>query len=132
MKKNTMMIILAAIFAAIFLISAFVLWQDYKDQKESAEAFDDIASLVVMEPEPTEVPEETTNETVPENAPAETIPELTAFENYTETIPGTSASIRMVAVPGGTFTMGSPDSEPFHQADEAPQRQVEVSSFFMG
>ena len=57
---------------------------------------------------------------------------ITSFENYIETVPGTSASISMIAIPGGTFTMGSPDSEPFHQADEAPQRQVEVSSFFMG
>ena len=58
--------------------------------------------------------------------------EITSFQNYTETIPGTSASINMVAIPGGTFTMGSPESEAFHQADEAPQRQVEVSPFFMG
>ena len=58
--------------------------------------------------------------------------EITSFENYVETVPGTSASISMIAIPGGTFTMGSPESEPFHKADEAPQRQVEVSSFFMG
>ena len=58
--------------------------------------------------------------------------EIKSFENYIETIPGTSASIRMIAIPSGTFTMGSPDSEPFHKADEAPQRKVEVSSFFMG
>ena len=57
---------------------------------------------------------------------------VTSFENYIETVPGTSASISMIAIPGGTFTMGSPESEPFHQADEAPQRQVEVSPFFMG
>ena len=57
---------------------------------------------------------------------------ITSFKNYIETIPGTSASISMIAIPGGTFKMGSPESEPFHQADEAPQRQVEVSSFFMG
>ena len=82
MKKNTMMIILAAVFAAIFLVSAFVLWQDYKDQKESAEAFDDIASLVVIETEPMEEPEETTGETVIETEPTDTITELTAFEKY--------------------------------------------------
>ncbi len=58
--------------------------------------------------------------------------EVTEFENYTETIPGTSASIRMIAVPGGTFTIGSPQSESFHQTDEAPQRRVEISPFFMG
>lgn len=58
--------------------------------------------------------------------------EVTEFKNYTETVPGTSAAINMIAIPGGTFTMGSPESEPFHRADEAPQRRVEVSPFFMG
>jgi formylglycine-generating enzyme required for sulfatase activity len=40
----------------------------------------------------------------PEQAPA------TAA--YTETIPGTSVTFDMVAVPGGTFVMGSPANEP--------------------
>lgn len=57
---------------------------------------------------------------------------VTEFKNYVETIPGTSASISMIAIPGGKFTMGSSESEAFHKADEAPQRQVEVSPFFMG
>ena len=58
--------------------------------------------------------------------------EVTAFENYIETVPGTTAAISMIAIPGGSFKMGSPESEAFHQADEAPQRNVEVSRFFMG
>ena len=37
----------------------------------------------------------------------------------------------MVAIPGGTFKMGSTDKEPFHKADEAPVRNVTVSPFFM-
>ena len=57
--------------------------------------------------------------------------EVTTFANFTETVPGTSASINMIAIPGGTFTIGSPESEPFHKSNEAPQRQVEVSRFFM-
>ncbi len=36
-----------------------------------------------------------------------------AVAPYTETIPGTRVSFDMVPVPGGTFTMGSPASEPF-------------------
>lgn len=56
---------------------------------------------------------------------------ITSFENFTETVPGTTASINMIAVPGGSFTMGSSESEPFHKSNEAPQRQVEVSPFFM-
>ncbi len=53
------------------------------------------------------------------------------FEDYTETVPGTSATIRMIAVPGGSFKMGSPEGEPFREADEGPQRLVNVSRFFM-
>ena len=57
---------------------------------------------------------------------------VTEFRNYTETVPGTTASISMIAVPGGSFTMGSPENEPFRREDESPQRQVTVSPFFMG
>jgi formylglycine-generating enzyme len=57
---------------------------------------------------------------------------VTAFENFVETVPGTSAAIRMVAVPGGEFTIGSPESEPFRSEDEGPQKRVKISPFFMG
>jgi formylglycine-generating enzyme required for sulfatase activity len=38
----------------------------------------------------------------------------------------------MVRINGGTFTMGSPAKEPGRSDSEGPQRQVTVSSFFMG
>lgn len=56
---------------------------------------------------------------------------VTTFANFTERIPGTSVSLNMIAIPGGTFRMGSPQNEPFHQADEAPVREVTVNPFFM-
>ncbi|HKK40946.1 MAG TPA: SUMF1/EgtB/PvdO family nonheme iron enzyme, partial [Bacteroidales bacterium] len=56
---------------------------------------------------------------------------VNTFSNFTEYIPGTPVSFRMIAVPGGRFSMGSPDSEPFRNADEGPVHEVEVSSFFM-
>ena len=56
----------------------------------------------------------------------------TAAAPYTEAIPGTSVSFDMVPVPGGTFTMGSPASEPFHFEDEGPQVKVKVAPFWMG
>ena len=56
--------------------------------------------------------------------------EVKDFTDFDETIPGTSAAIRMIAIPGGTFTMGSPEKEPFHKAEEK-QKQVTVSRFFM-
>lgn len=53
------------------------------------------------------------------------------FENYTEYIPGTMVSFEMVAIPGGAFEMGSPDTEPFRNADEGPVRKVTLKPFFM-
>ena len=38
----------------------------------------------------------------------------------------------LVLINGGTFTMGSPSSEPGRRDDEGPQHQVTVSSFYMG
>ena len=57
---------------------------------------------------------------------------VSAFENFVETVPGTAASISMIAVPGGEFLMGSPEGEAFRKSDEGPQKKVKVSDFFMG
>lgn len=56
---------------------------------------------------------------------------LTAFESFTEYIPGTIVSFNMKAIPGGSFSMGSPDSEPFRKEEEGPVRKVTVKPFFM-
>ena len=53
------------------------------------------------------------------------------FKDFVETIPGTSVYISMKAIPGGTFTIGSPDSEKFRSKDEGPQKSITVSPFFM-
>jgi formylglycine-generating enzyme required for sulfatase activity len=51
---------------------------------------------------------------------------------YTNTIPGTQVTFAMVPIPGGEFVMGSPDNEPGHKPDEAPQHKVKISPFWMG
>lgn len=56
---------------------------------------------------------------------------VTAFEDFEETIPQTTVSISMKAIPEGEFTMGSPESEPFRGEDEGPTRRVQISKFFM-
>lgn len=56
---------------------------------------------------------------------------ITRFENFTEKVPGTDISFEMMAIPGGTFEMGSPKNEPLRKADEGPVRRVKVSRFFM-
>jgi formylglycine-generating enzyme required for sulfatase activity len=57
---------------------------------------------------------------------------LEKFANFTEKIPGSTISFNMIAIPGGKFTIGSPESEPYRKADEGPQKQVEISPFYMG
>ena len=54
------------------------------------------------------------------------------FSDFTEYIPGSSVDFEMVAVPGGTFTMGSPESEHYRRQDEGPTRRVTISPFWMG
>jgi len=54
---------------------------------------------------------------------------------YTETalkLPAGAVLLEMVAIPGGTFTMGSPESEAERFSAEGPQHQVTVPDFFMG
>ncbi|MEW6210485.1 MAG: bifunctional serine/threonine-protein kinase/formylglycine-generating enzyme family protein [Acidobacteriota bacterium] len=49
---------------------------------------------------------------------------------YVEDLGG-GVTIEMVEVPGGTFLMGSPDSEESRDKNEGPQHQVGVQTFFM-
>jgi len=55
-----------------------------------------------------------------------------SFTNYTEQIPGSAVKFNMLAIPGGTFKMGSGDAEKFRQEDEGPIKEVHVDQFFMG
>ncbi|MBT8398592.1 MAG: SUMF1/EgtB/PvdO family nonheme iron enzyme [Gemmatimonadetes bacterium] len=53
------------------------------------------------------------------------------FVDYTERIPGTSVSFDMIAVPGGSFEMGSPETEGYREGDEGPRHQVTLGPFWM-
>ena len=55
-----------------------------------------------------------------------------AFEAYEETVPGTTVSFKMAPIPGGSFVMGSPESEAKRKPDEGPQREVKISPLWMG
>ncbi|MCC5666050.1 SUMF1/EgtB/PvdO family nonheme iron enzyme [Nostoc sp. CHAB 5784] len=45
---------------------------------------------------------------------------------------GNGIVLEMVAIPGGKFLMGSPESEPERTGDESPQHTVTIQPFFMG
>ena len=56
---------------------------------------------------------------------------MQGFIGFTEYIPGSRIRFDMIAIPGGTFKMGSSPDEPLRSADEGPQISVGVDSFFM-
>jgi len=45
---------------------------------------------------------------------------------------GNGVTLDMVAIPGGTFLMGSPEREPLRRGGESPQHTVTIQPFFMG
>jgi formylglycine-generating enzyme required for sulfatase activity len=51
---------------------------------------------------------------------------------YVETVPGTEIRFEVVAIPGGSFVMGSPANEQGRASDEGPQREVVIRPFWMG
>src|SRR5690348_6240792 len=52
--------------------------------------------------------------------------------SYTETLPDTKVSFEMIAVPAGTFVMGSAANEKGRNPDEGPPHRVGVGAFWMG
>ncbi|PWT95119.1 MAG: sulfatase-modifying factor [Bacteroidetes bacterium] len=65
-------------------------------------------------------------------AQAQTSTQDTSFKPYSQNIPGTSTSFKMVAIPGGSFMMGGGESDKSKNEDEAPAKKVTISPFWMG
>jgi len=51
---------------------------------------------------------------------------------YTVKIPGTDVKYAMIPIPGGKFTMGSPDDEEDRRDDEGPQFEVTIEPMWIG
>lgn len=81
MKRN-MMIVLAAVFAASFLFSGVMLWQEYRDQEASAEVFDSVADLILMETQPVTESHAEDAGTQPTESTEPAAVEMTAYEKY--------------------------------------------------
>lgn len=63
------------------------------------------------------------------DAEAKTAAEM---KKYTEQIPLGDIGFDMIPIPGGTYTMGSPDGEADRKDDESPQHKVTIAPFWMG
>lgn len=55
----------------------------------------------------------------------------TSFTTYEQKIPGTTVAFKMIAIPAGSFVMGSAPKEKGHQADEGPAMEIKLSAFWM-
>ena len=69
--------------------------------------------------------------TNPPKPPANINVNINPQSSFTEDL-GNGVKLEMIAIPGGTFLMGSPENEAERQDYESPKHQVTVPSFFMG
>ena len=53
------------------------------------------------------------------------------FHNYDQKIPNSQVSFHMVAIPAGSFVMGSPGTEKGRRQDEGSAIKVFVDSFWI-
>jgi formylglycine-generating enzyme required for sulfatase activity len=53
-------------------------------------------------------------------------------KSFEQSIPGAAVKFKMAAIPAGSFTIGSPQTEKGRDPDEGPQRKIEISAFWMG
>lgn len=86
--KSKYLMIGATACAALFLFSGFMFYRQYADEKQSAEAFDNIAALVEDETPPADEPQETE------------VPEQTAFEKYKAVYEQNSDFVGWISIEG--------------------------------
>lgn len=87
--KRKLMIAGAAFCADLFLFSGIMLFREYHDQKQSAEAFEQVAALVIAD----SAPEQSKSKEAIE-------PEITAFEKYAEVFEQNDDLIGWISIPG--------------------------------
>lgn len=90
--KCRLMIAGAAFCAALFLFSGFMFCREYLDQKQSAEAFAEVAELVKDEPELSALE--------PEGGQEPVQADVTAFEKYADVYAQNSDLVGWVSIPG--------------------------------
>ncbi|MBS3026121.1 MAG: SUMF1/EgtB/PvdO family nonheme iron enzyme [Dolichospermum sp. DET50] len=71
-------------------------------------------------------------ETFQINKSGKEINRITKNADYFDQNLGNGVNLEMVAIPGGTFIMGSPENEEGYDSSQSPQHQVTVPPFFMG
>ena len=92
--KRKLLIAGAAFFAALFLFSGFMLYREYADSKQSADAFESLAGLVLEEPTSPIQPDD------PGDATEETEPQMTPAEKYAAVYEQNSDFVGWISIDG--------------------------------
>jgi eukaryotic-like serine/threonine-protein kinase len=71
-------------------------------------------------------------EVIKVNRQGQIIHQKTRSAQFFEADLGTGVKLDLVAIPGGTFVMGSPDSEEGRDEGESPQHSVTIAPFYVG
>lgn len=109
--KRKLLIAGAAFFAALFLFSGFMLYREYADSKQSADAFESLAGLVLEEPTPPIQPDD------PGDATEETEPQITPAEKYAAVYEQNSDFVGWITIDGTNINypvMQTPDNPNFY------------------
>jgi formylglycine-generating enzyme required for sulfatase activity len=115
-----------------FLLSLAVLVSfSYPQSAKSFETGTSISSTASVSTDPTLTPTTVWLPKAVENQDAES-KDFEGMKPYSEKIGDTEVKFEMMPIPGGTFTMGSPESEADRKDDEGPRHEVKIEPFWMG
>jgi formylglycine-generating enzyme required for sulfatase activity len=108
-------------------------WLDYWEEDGFEQLERAITYQFKLEPEePKQLLSVFNFEIVRVNAKGEQINKESKQSQYFREDLGNGITLEMVAIPGGTFLMGSPANEKHSFGDERPQHEVNVPTFFIG
>lgn len=101
-KAQVFFLIGAVLFTALFVFSGIMAMRQYKDTRQSAEAFNAVAELVKPNPTPAPTPaSDASGEDEPEvTASQEPIPELTAYDKYVDVYNTNTDFIGWISIEG--------------------------------
>lgn len=54
------------------------------------------------------------------------------FVSYDQVIPGSNQKFKLLPIPAGSFLIGSSTTESKREADEGPQKKIQIDAFWMG
>ena len=116
-KFNTRKILLivgAVLFTALFVFSGFMALRQYRDTKQSAEAFNAVADLVKPVPLPQPVDEGSEEDDLPSAEPA---PKLTSYDKYADVYNANTDFIGWLSIEGTNINypvMQTPNNPDFY------------------